>query len=193
MEYIRSFIAINLPEQVKEALLKLQKQLQSGNFSSVKWVNPSGIHLTLKFLGDVSTDKIEAITKAMAEAAKGVPPFQLNIANLGVFPNLRRVQVVWVGINGELDKLKQLQQQLELNLIDLGFEPESRPFTPHLTLARVGNRTSPDEQQRLGQLIARTEFKIDQTIKVDSLNLIRSQLTRSGAIYSLIKSVKLQS
>ncbi|GAI55982.1 unnamed protein product, partial [marine sediment metagenome] len=125
------------------------------------------------------------------EAIQGISPFRLEVKDLGVFPNLRRVQVAWVGISGEVDKLSQLQRHLESNLARLGFAPESRPFTPHLTLARLRNRASLDERQSFGQLIATTRFEAVYTIKVDAINLMRSQLTREGAIYSRISSVGL--
>jgi len=96
-----------------------------------------------------------------------------------------------VGISGEVDRLGQLQQRIESNLACLGFAPESRPFTPHLTLARLRNQASLDERQRLGELIAGTRFEVAYTIKVDTISLIRSQLTREGAIYSRISAVGL--
>ena len=128
----------------------------------------------------------------MEEAAQGISPFPLEVEGLGVFPNLRRVQVVWVGVSGEVDKLAQLQQRLESNLAGLGFAPESRPFTPHLTLARLRDRASLDERQRFGQLIAGTKFETAYSFQVDAISLMRSQLTREGAIYSRISSVELK-
>jgi len=192
MEQIRSFIAIELPEELKAGLVELQARLKSGMQPAVKWVDPYSIHLTLKFLGNIAVDKIAAITRAMEEAAQEISPFQLKVKNLGVFPNLRRVQVVWVGINGDVDKLNRLQQRIEFNLVPLGFARESRPFVPHLTLARLRDRASPDERQKFGQLIADTKLEAVYTIKVDSINLMRSQLTREGAIYSQISSVELK-
>ena len=191
MEQVRSFIAIELPNELKVGLSQLEAQLKSGKQPGVKWVNPYSIHLTLKFLGSIAVDKISQITKSMNEAVQGISPFHLEVKDLGVFPNLRRVQVVWVGISGEVDKLGQLQQRIESNLARLGFAPESRPFTPHLTLARLRNQASLDERQRLGELIAGTRFEVAYTIKVDTISLMRSQLTREGAIYSRISAVGL--
>jgi len=192
MEQIRSFIAIELPDELKLELSQLETQLKSGKQPGVKWVDPYSIHLTLKFLGSIAVDRTKEITKAMDEAAQGIPPFQLEVKGLGVFPNLRRVQVVWVGISGEIDKLNQLQKHIESNLARLGFAPESRPFTPHLTLARFRNQASPDERQRFGQLIASTRFEAANPIKVDTISLMRSQLTREGAIYNRISTVGLK-
>ena len=192
MEQVRSFIAIELPDEVKSGLAQLQAQLKTGKQPPVKWVNPYSIHLTLKFLGNIAVDKISEITGAMEAAAQGISPFHLKVKDLGVFPNLRRVQVVWVGVSGEVDQLSRLQQGIESNLSPLGFTPESRPFTPHLTLARLREQASPDERQSFGQLIASTRFEAVYDFSVDSINLIKSQLTREGAIYSRISSVKLK-
>ena len=192
MEQIRSFIAIELPDELKSELVQLEARLKSGGQFRVKWVDPNGIHLTLKFLGDIAADRVEAITKAMTEAVQGVSPFQLRVKGLGVFPNFRRVQVAWVGLSGEVDKLDQLQKRLEPSLTSLGFAPESRRFTPHLTLARLRNQVSLDERQRFGQLITGTAFEADCAIEVDAISLIRSQLTREGAIYTRINSARLE-
>ncbi len=192
MEQIRSFIAIELPPEIKLALSRLQAQLKSSQQRSIKWVDTEGIHLTLKFLGAVAADKIGEITKAIEISAQGIPPLHLEIKGLGVFPGMKRVQVVWVGMGGDIEKLSRLQQQLESSLEPFGFVPESRPFTPHLTLARVRDQASFDERQSLGQLIASTRFETAYGFSVDSVNLMRSQLTREGAIYTRLASVKLK-
>ena len=192
MEQIRSFIAIELPDEVKSALAQLQAQLKTGKQLPVKWVDPYSIHLTLKFLGNIDLNKVREITGAMEAAAQGISPFKLEVKDVGVFPNLKRVRVVWVGVSGEVAQLSQLQQRTESNLVPLGFARESRSFTPHLTLARVREQASPDEQQSFGELIASTKFETVYEFDVDSINLMKSQLTREGAIYSRISSVKLK-
>ena len=190
MEQIRSFVAIELPDELKRELGQLEDRLKSGGRQGVRWVNPNSVHLTLKFLGNIDADKTGEITAAIKESAEGVSAFNLRVEGLGAFPNLRRVQVVWVGLSGEIDTLGRLQQQLELNLEKLGFPRESRPFTPHLTLGRINNRVLPDERQALGRRIAETEFGAD-TFRVNAVSLMKSQLTRQGAIYSRISSVNL--
>ena len=191
MEQVRSFIAVELPEELKQALSRLQDELRQGKPHSVKWVDPYGIHLTLKFLGNIGIDRIGAITGAMEQAVQGIAPFQLEARDPGAFPNLKRVQVIWVGIGGAIEQIRQLHQRLESHLAPLGFAAEARAFTPHLTLARLRNEASPDERQSLGELIAATKFEVPYTIKVAAINLIKSQLTREGAIYSRISTVAL--
>ena len=192
MEQIRSFIAIELPSELKLELTQLEAKLKGDKQPGIKWVSPDSIHLTLKFLGNIAGDRTGEITRAIEAAAQGITPFHLKVKELGVFPNLRRVQVAWVGISGELDKLSQLQKRLESNLKPLGFTPESRPFTAHLTLARLRDQVSLDERHRFGQLIANTTFESSYNIEVNAISLMRSQLTREGAIYSRISLVKLQ-
>ena len=190
MEQIRSFIAVELPDELKSRLEQLETRLKSETQAPVKWVNPDSIHLTLKFLGNIDAAMTGDITTVMEKAVEGIPPFRLEVKDLGVFPNVRRVQVAWVGLSGEVDKLRQVQQYLESNLEQLGFTSESRAFTPHLTIARLRNQASPDERQRFGQLITATSFEAS-TINVNAISLMRSQLTRQGAIYSRLASAAL--
>ena len=191
MEQIRAFIAIELPDRLKLELDQLEARLKTGQHTGVKWVKADSVHLTLKFLGNIAGDRTSEITGAMAEAAEKVPPFNLEVRGLGVFPNIRRAQVAWVGLSGEVEKAVQLQQYLESNLSPLGFAPESRKFTPHLTIARLRNQVPPGERQRFGQMITGTSFEAG-TLRVDAISLMRSQLTRDGAIYSRLSSASLR-
>jgi len=191
MEQIRSFIAINLPDELKMELNQLQAKLQASKQLPVKWVDPESIHLTLKFLGNIKISQLSDITTAIAKAARGIPPFRLNVSETGVFPNPRRAQIAWVGLSGDTDKLGKLQRNIDFNLARLGFAPESRPFSPHLTLARLRNHASPEERQAFGQLITNTGFEAKSTVNVKTINLMKSQLTKKGAIYSIIATIKL--
>lgn len=191
IEQIRSFIAIELPQELKLELGRLQASLKVDK-PRIKWVKPEGMHLTLKFLGNVPTTSISDITQAMTESAAKVSPFRLEAGHLGAFPNLKRVQVVWVGLGGELDRIEQLHKLLEINLSRLGFAAEKRPFSPHLTLARVGNEASSDERQRFGELIAAASFEADKVIPVNGIVLMKSQLTSQGAVYTKIGLAELK-
>lgn len=191
MEEIRCFVAIELPREVKSGLSRIQAKLKSVEDFPVKWVDPDSIHLTLKFLGNVKPEMTTQITELVREASLGFSPFQLEIKGLGVFPNPRRVQVIWVGVSGDVEKLLKLQKAVESNLTRLGFVPEARAFTPHLTLGRVRERASSAERERLGELVAKTNFEAGGAFLVSSISLMRSQLTREGPIYSQISSVQL--
>ena len=192
MERVRSFVAIELPEELKQELVELVDRMRSSGQTGVRWVDPRGIHLTLKFLGDVAVEGLDDVTGALREAVRGIPRFRLAVAGLGVFPNPRRVRVAWVGVSGQVDVLEGLQQRVASALVPLGFAAEARAFTPHLTLARVRDGVSPEERQRFGQLMDGACFQARHGIEVDAVNLMKSQLTSRGAIYSRISSVELE-
>lgn len=190
-EQIRSFIAIELPEEAKEGLARLRKELERDEHRFVKWVDPGGIHLTLKFLGNIPSKRVAEITKAMEEAAGVISPFYMEISGLGAFPSLRQVRVFWVGINGEMDKLSQLQQNIDSALAVLGFAKEERSFMPHLTLARIREGASPPERRSFGELVGSTIFEDKYPVAVEAVRLMRSQLTPTGAIYTCLSVVRL--
>jgi 2'-5' RNA ligase len=192
MDEIRSFIAIELPDELRRVLSKLQAELKSGDQPFIKWVDPNSIHLTLKFLGNIAFKKIEDVTKAMEKAAAGISPFTLEVKDLDVFPGPKRVRVVWVGLSGDIGELKKLQEKIEAEVSPLGFPTESREFTPHLTLARVRDDATPQEREALGQLITNTKAAIDHSFRVESVNLMRSILSREGAVYSRIAAIPLK-
>jgi len=188
---IRSFIAIELSEEAKEGLARLRKELERDEHKFVKWVDLGGIHLTLKFLGNISSKRVAEITEAIEEAAQGISPFHLEISGLGAFPSLRQARVFWVGIGGEVDRLSRLQQNIDSALAALGFAKEERPFVPHLTLARIRQGASPPERRSFGELVGSAIFEDKYHIKVEAIRLMRSQLTPAGAIYTCLSTVGL--
>jgi len=192
MALIRAFIAIELPEGLKKELSGLESLLKKTSPPVVKWVDPNSIHITLKFLGEISEDSIDELMLALEESAQGDPPFKLEASDVGAFPDLRRAQVVWVGIKGEVDKIARLQKRIESNTKQLGFPRESRVFTPHLTIGRVRNEASLTERERLGKILSETKFTALTNIETAAVNLMKSQLTPTGAIYTCIGSVKLK-
>lgn len=192
-QQIRSFIAIELPEEVKSGLHQLQAELKLAGHTFIRWVAPEAIHLTLKFLGNISPQKVAEITRVIEEASQGVISFQLKVGGLGAFPNLRQPRVLWLGIGGEVDKLVALQQRIDSGLAPLGFDQETRPFSPHLTLARLREGTSPQDRRDFGELVMKTPLEFNYEVTVNSLSLIRSQLLPGGAVYSCLAEVKLKS
>jgi len=190
-EQIRSFIAIELPEEAREGLARLRKELERDEHKFVKWVDLGGIHLTLKFLGNIPSKRVAEITEAIEEAVQGISPFHLEISGLGTFPSLRQVRVFWVGIGGEVDKLSRLQQNIDSALAALGFAKEERSFVPHLTLARIRQGASPPERRSFGELVGSTIFEDKYHVEVGAISLMRSQLTPAGAIYTRLSVVGL--
>jgi 2'-5' RNA ligase len=190
-EQIRSFIAIELSEEAKEGLARLRRELERDEHKFVKWVDTGGVHLTLKFLGNIPAKRVTEITEAMKEAAQGIFPFHLEISGLGAFPSLRQPRVLWVGVGGEMDKLSRLQQNIDSALAALGFAREERPFVPHLTLARIREEASPPERRNFGELVGSTTFEDKYHVEVAAIRLMRSQLTSAGAIYTCLSVVRL--
>jgi len=190
-QQIRAFIAIELPDELKLALIQLQTELQSARQSFVKWVVPEGIHLTLKFLGNIAVDNINEIIEAINRASKGISPFQVETTDLGVFPNSRNPRVFWLGIGGNLDSLINLQKRIDDVMKPMGFVPEKRAFTPHLTLARIRESASLQNRREFSNLIDRAHFDIKYKIGINSISLMRSQLLPGGAVYTCLGEVKL--
>ena len=190
-EQIRSFVAIELPEEAKKGLARLRKQLERDEHKFVKWVDPGGIHLTLKFLGNIPSKRVTEITEAMGKAVQGISPFRLEVSGLGAFPSLKQARVLWVGIGGELDQLSTLQQNIDSVLAALGFAREERPFVPHLTLARVREGASLPERRSFGELVGSAAFEDKYPIEVEAVRLMRSQLTPAGALYTCLSVVGL--
>ena len=191
-EQIRSFIAIELPEEVRRGLAKLRSELERAEHRFVKWVDSEGIHLTLKFLGNIPFRQVTEVTKAIEEAAQGISPFHLEISGLGAFPNLKQPRVLWVGIGGEIDTLLRLQQNIDFALASLGFAKEERSFMPHLTLARIRQGASPLERKNFGELAMSASFEGSYPIDAKAVSLMRSQLTPEGAIYTRLSMVGLE-
>lgn len=190
MDKIRSFIAIELPDNIKRELGRLQARLRTDGIR-IRWVDPSSIHLTLKFLGDIPLSSVEPVRCALAGCAAQVAPFRLGVGQPGAFPDFRRVQVVWVGLGGDLDSVCRLRQLIEDKLSPLGFAADKRPFSPHLTLGRVGDDALPDERLRLGKVLQNTAFGCRETFPVEEIVFMKSQLAPGGAIHTRLCSVQL--
>jgi 2'-5' RNA ligase len=128
----------------------------------------------------------------MARVAQNVLPFQIQVGGLGAFPSMGRPQVIWVAVEGEVEWLITLQRGIDHALVPLGFAPEARSFTPHLTLGRLRERASPGERKGIGELMMATGFEGGPAMRVSEISLMRSRLTPQGAIYSRIAYVELK-
>lgn len=183
----RLFIAIELPREVREGLISIQTLLKKqAPRDTVRWVNPDGIHLTLKFLGDAPLTQLDTLKSRLSEAVQNSALFTLEASGVGCFPNARKPRVVWAGVHQAEGPLVALRDAVEAQIAPLGYPTENRPFSPHLTLGRVRQEAHRDDVARLGDLIAHTTLKEVYAWPVQSANLIRSELKPSGAVYTTV-------
>ena len=187
MRMIRSFIAIDLPEETRQKLVVIQEQLKQSR-SGVRWVKPSSIHLTLKFLGNILPIQVDDIAAAVAQLVRDEPPITLGAGGLGVFPSQRKPRVIWVGLRGEVDRLANIHAGLERALETLGFAPERRGFRPHLTIGRVKDR---HHLQSLIEAMSTMELPEFNSFDADEIILYKSDLRPTGAIYTKLHRMPL--
>lgn len=180
---IRLFIAINLPGQIKKALRQVQSALMAKNkHISAKWVDIGQAHLTLHFLGWVEQGMVNEIVASMDNAAQGIDPFRLCLGQLGCFPNTKQPRVIWIGLEEQGSMLSRLHAQLGREIQKRGFEIETRPFSPHLTLARL---RAPAPVEGLDAAVPQLSWK------TNSVDLMESKLGPKGPKYATLKSVRL--
>ncbi|MGD8254334.1 MAG: RNA 2',3'-cyclic phosphodiesterase, partial [Syntrophobacterales bacterium] len=177
---IRSFIAIDLPEAIRQTLGAVQENLKQSS-TAVRWVKPTSIHLTLRFLGNIHSDQVDDIALAVAQEIRDYPPITLRPAGLGAFPNLKKPRVIWVGMEGEVQRLKEIQARVENALEPLGFAREKRGFRPHLTIGRVKDRR---RLQSLVDAVATLDMEPFNSFDADEIILYKSDLRPTGAIYT---------
>ncbi len=183
---VRTFLAIDLPNEVKDHLLTLQNSLKQAK-ADVRWVKKDLMHLTMRFLGEVAPDMLPMIGEAASIATNGLETFELKTSNLGVFPNLRRPRVIWVGLAGKINLLNLLKEKLDNNLLQIGFPKEDRPFSPHLTLGRIKSGKNISKLSQM--IIEQDKLSINQKIisfKVKELLVYKSVLSPSGPSYTIL-------
>jgi len=192
MTVLRTFIAIELDEPLRYALRAVRDRLEPDlPPRSVRWVDPVNTHLTLKFLGDTPSDKVDAIHQALVDAVAGFAPFTFTAAGLGCFPNIRRPNVIWIGVEEPGGTLARLQVAVEAAVAPLGWHPEKKPFHPHLTLARVRRNVGGSERRAIGEVVARSDLGELGTVSVSGIALIRSDLRPTGPVYTQLAWVTL--
>ncbi|HWR73191.1 MAG TPA: RNA 2',3'-cyclic phosphodiesterase [Nitrospirota bacterium] len=184
---MRAFIAIEIPDGIKQEMAKAQEQLKRSG-ASAGWTRPEGIHLTLQFLGEVPESKAGEIQDALRQAVEGKAGFRLEIGGAGVFPDAKRPRVVWMGVSGDLDRLQTLQTAIEEAMTGIGFAREDRRFTPHLTLGRIREIRSRDAWQKA--LDGIRDLRLGE-FPVTGVSLMKSELRPSGAVYTEVARVEL--
>lgn len=186
---IRAFIAIDLPPAFLEAIGSLQDELKSRT-KGIRWVKSGNIHLTLKFLGDIQEELLGELGEILTTACKAHAPFELSMGRPGGFPNIERPRVIWLGLEGELEKLDALKQEIEKGCQPAGFPREKRSFHPHLTLGRIKDWRK--ASAKLADLFCRSEKAPADRFSVKAIHIYRSDLTRDGAVYTKLKSFPLK-
>ena len=190
-ETLRTFIAIPLPAEWIALLEDVIYELDSASSGGVRWVRPSGIHLTLKFLGATESDLTPRIMDGLLESVGGAPAPALSLSGLGTFPNRNNPRVIWAGVSGDMETLANLQHRVETLAVGLGWAAERRPFRPHLTIGRVRDRMSPAERKRLLAAISNCTVPRLASWRPDAVRLYKSELTTRGAIYTNLGEVEI--
>ena len=187
-QLIRSFVAIDLPDtlryQIKEYILSLAALVKG-----VRWVNPDNLHLTLKFIGERTSETTEQALLSLTQAASAFSSFQITINGFGGFPNLYRPKVLWLGSVAQPEPaLNQLQNKIEAALSEIGIERDTRPFRPHLTLGRIKFK---EDFSQLRAFVEAHPF-LPVTFTVNSYVMIRSILQKQGAEYRILQKYSLR-
>ena len=184
---IRTFIALELDAAVVERLVAVQRSLSSAG-ANVRWVAGENLHLTLKFLGEVSEEHLPDVCEVVSQAASQIKPFDFSVSGVVCVPRAGAVRMVWAGVDEQTGRLGRLQGMLEESLEDMGFCKENRSYKPHLTLGRLGGTRNVRELRNAVSDIAQTEFG---TARAEEIMVFSSQLTPEGPVYAPLSRAKL--
>jgi 2'-5' RNA ligase len=181
---VRAFVAIDISKDLKAKLSAVQEELKKFE-AAVGWVAKDSLHMTLKFLGEISESQVAEVSARMDAVAKKFSPFEMGLAKLGAFPNVRSPRVIWVGVNSKDNLLAAVNEEVETTLAAIGFERENRPFAPHLTLGRVKGKTN--LPQLAAYIKAYGEGHTIGEFQVDGMFLFKSTLKPTGAVYEKLR------
>ena len=191
MEKLRTFIAVDLSaeiiDEIDSIITYFKTQVPEG---ALKWVETDNLHLTIKFLGDISKAQLADVKVMIAAELRYFSSFVISVQELGMYPNKNHPRVIWLGIKGG-QPLINMHQKLDQALIEAQIPKEGRPFSPHLTIARVRRRTDPDIAKVIGRTLS--NFRVDflGEFPIEQVHLYQSELTRQGPIYTRLLSVPL--
>lgn len=185
---IRTFIALELSQSLRDRIDVLQRRLEPEvPPRSVRWVPPRNIHVTLFFIGDMMPSRLPAVRGALNAVAKALPSVTFKVKGLGAFPNVRKPRVVWVGIEHSRN-LVVLHSAVNEAMGNIGFKPETRPFSPHLTIARVGRRVKAETARGLGKVVGQAKHDpgVLGSVTAQEIVLYQSTLKPTGAEYTAL-------
>jgi 2'-5' RNA ligase len=190
MSLLRAFIAIEVPIEIKKAIAAQSNDLQKHAGRSVRWVTPENLHLTLKFLGEISPASVELLCQTLQAECSQHHPFEITVSGLGCFPNSHRPRILWIGLDVP-PELNRLQHKLDTATTRLGYASEDKPFSPHLTLGRVREQATSAELQNLHSALETLQVGKLGTFTAQSLHLFKSDLKPAGAIYTSLYNLRL--
>ncbi|MDO8589129.1 MAG: RNA 2',3'-cyclic phosphodiesterase [Armatimonadota bacterium] len=188
MANLRAFIAVLLSADLKDKIRMVQEQFIKVA-PEVKWVAKDNFHVTLKFLGDVESERVDEICSALGSAVAEQSAFAMEVAGVGAFPNPGRPQTVWVGVKSGFECLAGIAGEVESALERVGFPKEGRRFSAHITIGRV--RSDRPAHALAGELQAADVGEIGR-IQINSIAVMKSDLHREGPIYSVLREIPLQ-
>ena len=191
MTLLRVFIAVEIPLPIRQTIFSQTESLRAALGQLVRWVPIENMHLTLKFIGDVSPANVELLSQMLIAETTTCPPFSMQLGGLGSFPTPRRARVIWIGIQAPA-ALDSLQRGIEFAAARLGYEPETRPFSPHLTIGRVRQQVSASDQQQVRAALERTQVGDLGAAEISAVHLFKSDLKPTGSIYTRLFSAPLK-
>ena len=190
---LRSFIAVEVSREIQDAIAEsisiLRKTLPK---PLVHWVTPGNVHLTLKFLGDVAPSRLEQLAQFLKKGIGSLGPFPMPIGMFGAFPDSRRARVLWIGIQAP-PALVTLQKEVDAIAAQLGYAPEERPFSPHLTIGRVGQGLSASDRLRIRTALEAVKVGALGVVQVDAVHIFKSDLRPGGSVYTNLYTLPLGS
>ena len=190
---VRVFVSVGLSAEARETLIDAVERIRVQVPDGVQWARPEGMHLTLKFLGNIPSAKVSPLLECVGQLASANRGFGLKLTGLGMFPNRRKPRVLWAGVGGDLDALSSLQQAAEDAINALGYPPDQRPFRPHITLGRPRRSASDAQLARIGAVVSGLTPPQLVDWQVDTIDVMRSELHPSGARYTVLGSAPLKS
>lgn len=188
---LRTFIAADLPPSTRQAIQQNLDNLRQHIGDSVRWVPAKNIHLTLKFIGDISPANVEMLKEMLRAEADSCPSFDVAVGRLGSFPNSRRPRVLFIEVQAPAE-LEVLHAGIDTACARLGYESDPRPFSPHLTIGRVRDHVTPESLQSVRDALEHTKIDSLSTVRVDSVHLYKSELRPGGPLYTKLFSAPLK-
>jgi 2'-5' RNA ligase len=188
MSVVRAFIAIDLPSHLQDRLSQLSNAMKKemGDVP-IRWVATENMHLTMKFLGDVSLNNLDVLTNILIREAAVREPMVISLGGVGAFPKMRRPRIIWAGMEAP-PELASLQRGIDKQTARVGYAREQRPFSPHITMGRVSRNATPDHVRIIGDMLSTQNIGFLGVARVREVHLFRSDLQSDGVVYSRLFS-----